>query len=119
MNHLFTMFDDNKRLLMVGDSFTINNVHVLADADFFSVVLELLLGRVRIPVNGIDFVGALVSPIGNDAGSNNFRVYKLLEAVITISLSLNFVNFVEASNSRHEAEERVNSDSHACLTHED
>ena len=65
-------------------------------------------------------IGTLVTPISNDTRSNDLRRDELLVATIVVtSLAFELVNFVEARDGGHEAEERVYSYSYATLTHED
>lgn len=69
------MLDHNERLVVVSDRLIILRLHVLCDGYFFTVVLELLLNRVRLKVHAVDDVSALMTPVCDDGGANDLVLH--------------------------------------------
>ena len=92
------MLDHNERLVVVSDRLVILLCHVLRDRDLLTVVLELLLHRVRLKVHAVDDVSALVTPVGDDRGANDLVLHKRSEMAIILGGAAQVTNLVKASD---------------------
>ena len=69
------MLDHNERLVVVSDRLIVLLVHILRDGYLYTVVLELLLNRVRLKVHAVDDVSALMTPVCDDRGANDLVLH--------------------------------------------
>lgn len=65
MDHVFTMFDDNQRLIHIRDRLVVDCLHVFSHTDFLVVVHKLLVYGISIIVDITNLVGAFVTPISD------------------------------------------------------
>lgn len=65
MDHVFSVFDDNKRLSQISDLLVVDHLHILGHTDLLVVVDELLVYGIGIVVDITDLIGAFVTPVSD------------------------------------------------------
>ena len=63
MDHVFSVFDDNKRLGQIFDLLVVDQLHILSHTDLLVVVDKLLVNGIGVVVNITDLIGAFITPI--------------------------------------------------------
>ena len=66
MDHVFTVFDDDQRLIQIFDLLVVDRLHVLGYTDLLVVVDELLVYGIGVVVDITDLIGTLVTPVSDD-----------------------------------------------------
>ena len=66
MDHVFTVFDDDQRLIQIFDLLIVDRLHVLGDTDLLVVIDELLVYGIGVVVDITDLIGTLVTPVSDD-----------------------------------------------------
>ena len=66
MDHVFTVFDDDQRLIQIFDLLVVDRLHVLGYTDLLVVVDELLVYGISVIVDITDLIGTLVTPVSDD-----------------------------------------------------
>ena len=66
MDHVFTVFDDDQRLIQIFDLLVVDRLHVLGYADLLVVVDELLVYGISVIIDITDLIGTLVTPVSDD-----------------------------------------------------
>ena len=66
MDHVFSVFDDNKRLGQISDLLVVDQLHILSHTDLLVVVDELLVYGIGVVIDITDLIGTLVTPVSDD-----------------------------------------------------
>lgn len=101
--------------MYLSDALLVGCLEVLSHSDLPALILEHTSHRVRIEVNILNIVGALVAPVCDDGLSLELLADTLVPLLQIFGAPLQLDNALEASRSRHELEDGVHDEGTADL----